>query len=670
MRIALAASEAVPFVKTGGLADVIGALPRFLGARGHDVAVFLPLYGAVKRSGQPLERVGVPPGTPFGLLSGRTPGSSVPFFFVEHDDFFGSREKPYADGSGDYGDNDRRFAFFSRAVLHALKLLSFRPDVLHVHDWQAAAAALFLRSHHGRDPFFRDAASVFTIHNLAYQGRFGAASFAHMGLPGSYFRSETLEFHGDLSLMKAGLVFADRLTTVSPHYALEIQTPEFGEGLDGILRSRAADLTGILNGIDTDIWNPETDPHLAARYSADRPEGKAACKDDLAARSGFARKDLPILGLVSRLVAQKGIDLVLEALPSLLERGLVNAVVLGSGERRFEEGFRWLERRFPGSFSSSTDFNDPQAHRIEAGADLFLMPSRFEPCGLNQMISMRYGTLPVVRPVGGLRDSVVPIERETVDAGLANGFHVPEASAYSLLKTIEWALAVREDAPLWRRLVRSAMSQDWSWDASARRYLAVFEDAMARRRSALARGEGFHEPASEGSADRGRPLPSTYGRDRLVGMRQSPDYLFAYWEIDGVAGGALERHGVAPGDLRLRVENLATGDTHFLEIDARGGRHYLRVRPRCAYRLAIGFFRGPEFVPVVASGEVPRPRPAPRPPFRRRARARRRAAARPAPVPGGAFAPEIVDAAATARVPEGSAAAFRPPSSEEGRSRA
>ncbi len=621
MKIALAASEAVPFVKTGGLADVIGALPLELGALGHEIVVLLPLYGRVKRGPFSLGRIAVPSGTPFGLLSATPPGTRVRFVFVEHDDFFGFRDAPYADAHGDYGDNDRRFVFFSRACLRALEILDFRPDVLHAHDWQAAAAALFLRTHHGRDPFFRGTASVFTIHNLAYQGRFGGASFGLTELPDSYFRPESLEFHGDLCLLKAGIVYADVVSTVSPTYSLEIQTPEHGQGLDGLLRSRRGDLVGILNGIDTRIWNPESDPFIAQPFSAARPEGKEACRLALAGELAFERKELPIAGLVGRLVEQKGIDLVLEALPPILERAELNAVVLGSGERRFVEGAAGLARRFPGSFRAVTEFDDPLAHRIEAGADLFLMPSRFEPCGLNQMISMRYGTLPVVRPVGGLKDSVVPVARDTVEKGSANGFHVSEQSARSLRETIEWALLVRRDDPRsWRRVVAAAMSGDWSWGRSAHLYVAAFEAAIARRRAGLSSGEGDLEPANPVSFERGEPLPKDYGRDRLVGMRQSPDRLFAYWELAGPTGREFLSR-VPPGDIRLRVENLSTGDAHDLAIAVEGGRHWIAVEPDCAYRLSIGHVAaGGEFVAVVVSGDVPRPRPGKRPARVRRVR--------------------------------------------------
>jgi starch synthase len=498
MRIVVASSEAVPFSKTGGLADVATALADALAGLGHSVWLITPHYPQIhakngSSNGIAIEPTGIRLEVPIGtrhvtgsVRRARLPGSAVTFFLIDQPGYF-DRPGLYQVNGADFRDNCERFVFFSRAVLALCQQLRLRPDVVHANDWQTGLIPALLTVE-GREPgTFETTGSIFTIHNMAFQGMFWHWDMLLTGLDWKYFNWKQMEFYNQLSLLKTGIIFADGLTTVSPTYAREIQTPEFGYGLDGVLRSRRQDLAGILNGVDTKIWNPQTDPALATNYSiVDVEEGKRACKRQLQAEFGLpVRDETPLLAIISRLTDQKGLDLLVQGAEALLTRDL-QLCVLGSGDAKYQDWFVELSRRLPEKVAIRIGFDEPLAHRIEAGADLFLMPSRFEPCGLNQMYSLLYGTVPLVRAVGGLADSVVDASADNMAHGTATGFSFSEYSPAELVKTIDRALALFADKPEWLRLARSGMNQDWSWRRSALQYIRVYERAMAKRCAALA----------------------------------------------------------------------------------------------------------------------------------------------------------------------------------------
>jgi starch synthase len=474
MEILFVSSEVAPWSKTGGLGDVAGSLPRALAARGHAVSVVSPrYYGVDVRQGfRPLHGAVRVRGEPTTLWLQQAGG--VSFYFVEHDRYFGSRRALYGDAHGDYGDNAERFAYLVRAALAVPSALGARPRIVHANDWQTGLVPFLLRTEHGQDPALARARSVFTIHNLAYQGIFSKHVVPALGLPWSVFRYDAMEFYDHLSFMKAGLVFADAITTVSPTYAREILTPENGAQLDPVLHLRAGDLTGILNGIDADEWDPARDPHLEAHYSAGNLEGKATCKAALQRELRLpVRPEVPLLGMVGRLAEQKGIDLVAAVLGRLAAQD-VQLAVLGSGERSLESVFVRASRDHPQQIAARIGFDEGLAHRIEAGADLFLMPSRFEPCGLNQMYSLRYGTAPVVRAVGGLEDTVEDYDGKDRGTGFKFREYHPRALWGALLRSLE---AFRDRAA-WQGIMRRGMALDFSWDRSAAGYEELYRKLL------------------------------------------------------------------------------------------------------------------------------------------------------------------------------------------------
>jgi starch synthase len=402
------------------------------------------------------------------------PAVTVPVYFIEDDAYF-ARPGLYGDASGDYDDNAQRFSFFCRAVLELLRHLDDFPQVVHCHDWATALLPAYRRFLAGTEAGYATLAMVYTIHNLAYQGLFPASMLPVTGLPQTLFHPDGVEFYGQLNFAKAGLQYADFLTTVSPSYAEEICTPELGAGLDGVLRQRRAVLVGILNGVDYEVWNPETDPALPAPYSAADPTGKSLCK--AAVLQAFAldkEPQLPLFGMISRLVDQKGLDLLAAILPTLLQLDL-RLVILGAGETRYQVILQEQARAFPDRLGFRMGFDDTLAHQIEAGSDCFLMPSRFEPCGLNQLYSLRYGTIPIVRATGGLRDTVIPFDPVS---GIGTGFVFSEATAAAFLAAVQQALAVFADRITWQRLRRNAMAEDFSWQQSALRYVDIYRRAM------------------------------------------------------------------------------------------------------------------------------------------------------------------------------------------------
>lgn len=482
MRIAFLASEVIPFAKTGGLADVAGALPKVLGRRGADVHVFLPYYRAV-RSAAPaisgsaafdLERAGRR--ERIEVLEHRAEGFTA--HFVVHDGYF-DRDFLYGPATGDYPDNGERFAFFSRAALEAMRALGFSPDVIHGHDWQAATAFAYLRRTLAGDPFFARAGTLFTIHNLAYQGLFERGVLARIGLPEALFNMHDLEFFGRVNFLKAGILYADAVSTVSPRYSREIQTPEFGCGLDGLLRTRADKLFGLLNGVDYAAWDPATDSRLPARYDLRDLGGKRTCRAALLREFGLpAGPRPPVVGMVTRLAGQKGLDIVCEALDGLFGLGCI-LVVLGTGDAKIQAFLEAAARKRPDRLGLRIAFDDRLARLIYAGSDLFLIPSRYEPCGLTQMYSLKYGTVPVVRATGGLDDTIREFDPAS---GTGTGFKFEAATAGALLGSVGKALEVRSDVAYWLQLVRNGMAEDFSWDRSAAAYLELYEKLSAARR--------------------------------------------------------------------------------------------------------------------------------------------------------------------------------------------
>ena len=478
LRVLMVASEATPFAKTGGLADVVGSLPPELKALGHEVAVVLPWYrGApVGDSRCVLEHAPVWLGSNSYLVRVHVSEvRGVAYYLVECPSLF-DREGLYVGPEGEFPDNHIRFAVLARAALVVARRL-FRPHVFHCHDWQAALVPLLLRHALAQDPTFLGVKTLLTIHNLGYQGVFARWQLGETGLDDSVFHPGCLEFYGDVNLLKGGIVSSDAVSTVSKGYAREIQTPEFGFRLDGLLRERAGVLYGILNGVDYSVWNPETDPFIPFNYSAADLSGKRACKSDLLRRVGLSAEavERPLVGIVSRFASQKGFDLLAEAASELASKEL-SLVALGAGEPRYESLFTDLAARYPDRISVRIAYDEALAHQIEAASDIFLMPSRYEPCGLNQIYSLRYGTVPVVRATGGLDD--------TIDS--STGFKFEEYSARALVAALGAALEAFRKAELWRRLMLNGMEKDYSWRVSAGEYAALYRRLARESREGVA----------------------------------------------------------------------------------------------------------------------------------------------------------------------------------------
>jgi starch synthase len=480
LHVAFAVAELEPYAKTGGLADVAAALPKALAKLGHRVTVFVPRYhGIAFPPGSFAGSVHVPVDSVHrsaGYYSrpGELPGLEI--VFVEHPPFF-DRPRLYDGGGRAYDDNRLRFAFFSRAVIEYFRSRGERPSVFHANDWHTGLLPVYLKAFYADDPTLHRCASVFTIHNIAYQGTFGSDTLGVLGLPWNLGTGDALEFHGGISYLKGGVQFSELITTVSPQYAHEIQTPGPSHGFDGVIRPRIADVIGILNGVDYDEWDPRVDRYIAKNYSADDLAGKAACKRELLAAFGLpGEPELPIVGVTSRLVYQKGFDIVAGAWWDLLRRPL-RMVMLGSGEPAVEDGLRSLAARDPSRFAIQVGYDTALAHKIEAGSDMFLVPSRFEPCGLTQMYALRYGSVPIVRSTGGLVDTVEPYDPAT---GQGTGFRFDTADGTGLLWAIDQALALYKRKKAWRSLMKTGMAKDFSWEKSARAYLDVYERARAR----------------------------------------------------------------------------------------------------------------------------------------------------------------------------------------------
>jgi starch synthase len=488
MKILFVASEGLPYSKTGGLADVVQALPKALVEMGHQVSVLLPRYRGNRITSTLVSSVTVSVGDQirFPSIAEGVSVAGVRYFFVDDPGYF-EREHPYGDKSGDYPDNAERFTEFSRVAIEFAKRVLL-PDVIHCHDWQTALVPLLLRTQHTNDPAVRSLPVVLTIHNLAYQGIFAQAALRKSGLPANLFSFDALEFYGRINLLKGGLLFADYLSTVSRRYAKEIQTPEYGAGLEGVILQRADRLVGILNGVDYSVWNPETDKFIAKNYSAQNLEGKKACKKDLLKTFRLPAdtdEDLerPLVGIVSRFADQKGFDLIAQVAREMMNEHL-SLVVLGTGQPEYENLFQLLAQSYPASAGVKIGYDDALAHKIQAGADIFLMPSRYEPCGLNQMYSLRYGTVPVVRATGGLDDTIQNFDQQTQQG---TGFKFDAYDGSSLLDCLRWALKTYHAREPWLALQKNGMAKDFSWKTSAASYVTLYE---AAKRSRIPRAAG------------------------------------------------------------------------------------------------------------------------------------------------------------------------------------
>ncbi len=482
MKILFVSSEVAPYAKTGGLADVSAALPAALSALGHDVIVMTPLYRPTKEAIAGLREA--IPSLAVNLSAGEVrtralidPAADIPVYFIEHDNYF-DRAGLYGENGKDYPDNAERYAFFCRAVLNACRHLKYYPDAIHCNDWHTALIPAYVRY----DRFFRSllppTPSILTLHNLAYQGRFDARQFAATGLPAWLYNGNGFEFYGAMNFLKGGILSADKLTTVSPSYAAEILRPEFGCGLDVALRRRYRDLCGILNGIDTSVWDPTTDPHIPKNYSSSDLEGKQCCKQHLLRELEMGGEaDGPLIGFVSRLVEQKGLDIITGALPELRHLN-VRLILHGEGDEQYHTILTRVGHDYPELVKIKIPYDDRFSHRIQAGTDMVLMPSRFEPCGLTPIYGLRYGSIPIVRETGGLKDSV---KSYCPPAGDGNGFTFSEYDAYALLEKIREAASLFLDREQWQRVMKNAMQGEFSWQRSAARYIRVYEAAIEEK---------------------------------------------------------------------------------------------------------------------------------------------------------------------------------------------
>lgn len=493
LRILFVASEVNPFAKTGGLADVAMALPKALARLGHDVRIAMPCYKTIDRKHYEMSYLADFPvkiGNFTHTCVVREGGldakndkkrqrsrPKVPVYFIDSYEYF-NRDGLYGE-TGDYPDNARRFGFFCRAALELPKLIGFKPDVIHVNDWQTGLVPLFMKRFHAADPFYRETGSIFTIHNIQYQGVFDLQALVDLDLTWEYYSPQYLEFYGKINLMKSGIIFSDIVNTVSETYAREIQTTAAGMGLEGLLSDRKNDVYAIVNGIDYDEWNPETDTNIKAQYSFNGIARKSVCKADLQKCAGLPQTDVPVIGMVTRLADQKGLDILARAMDGLMKMDL-QLVLLGTGEKRYIDMMADFSARYPDKCASFLKFDAFTAPKIYAGSDFFLMPSRFEPCGTGQLIALKYGTIPIVRATGGLLDTISHFDVRT---HRGNGFSFNEYNETALLKCVEYALTIFQNRQMWNLLVNNAMSCNFSWDSSAQKYVDLYRRAIAIRNS-------------------------------------------------------------------------------------------------------------------------------------------------------------------------------------------
>jgi starch synthase len=484
LSIALVASEATPFSKTGGLADVAGALPTALAALGHSVSLFVPLYMEVDRDKYKIPKRGGKLQVPVSarIVDGKyrkITWRGVEVYFIENDGYY-HRQGLYTSAGGDHPDNAERFSFFCRAALLAMKKAKVRPDVIHVNDWQSALTPVYLQELYQNDKALGSAATVITIHNMGYQGHFSPIEWHLLGLDYSLYNMNGLEFYGKINFLKGGILYSDIITTVSGTYSKEIQTPDGGWGLDPILRDRSKDVFGVVNGIDTDEWNPDTDKYIAANFKKGKMDGKARCKEALLNELGLPVDEDPLIVMITRLAEQKGVDIGFKAVERAIGLGIKFAL-LGSGSKQYEDWAMRLQAKYPANVSIHLGFDEARAHRMIAGADMFLMPSLYEPCGLTQMYSLAYGTAPIVRKTGGLNDTVSDFDGEN---GTGVGFKFNEYSFKATFEKIREATTLYRDFPMkWNRMMENAMSEDNSWARSAREYQLLYRMAMDRKQN-------------------------------------------------------------------------------------------------------------------------------------------------------------------------------------------
>ncbi|HLG31910.1 MAG TPA: glycogen synthase GlgA [Ignavibacteriaceae bacterium] len=489
-KILFVTSEVVPFVKTGGLADVSAALPQMLAELGHEIRIVVPKYGAVDDRKFKIHEVVRLKDLPvkignkdvvFSLKSCFLPGQKVrvQIYFLDNQEYFGSRNSLYSDPmtGKDYPDNDERFTLLSRAVFELIIKLGWIPDIIHCNDWQCGLIPAYLKTVYKDEENFDQFKTLFTIHNLAYQGEFNSSAFKVTGLPDYLNSNKGILNKGKVNFMKSGLQFADVINTVSETYANEIRTSdELGEGLKDVLAKRKNDLYGIINGIDTKVWNPEKDKHLPKKYSLKNIQQKVVNKQALAEKFGFEfNEEIPIIGLISRLYDSKGIDLIQKAFPQIIKQD-IQFILLGTGDKKYHLFFDQMSRKYRQKFACYLGFNDDLAHLIEGGADMLLMPSKYEPCGLNQMYSLKYGTVPIVRETGGLADTVI---RYNEKAGQGNGFMFKKYNTIDFLTELKHAIKIYNDKEVWTKIVRNGMKADFSWDSSAKKYIELYKTILS-----------------------------------------------------------------------------------------------------------------------------------------------------------------------------------------------
>jgi starch synthase len=603
LRILFVTAEAVPYSKTGGLGDVGGSLPRALARRTVDVVAVVPYYRATRQQKHHVHviapRIEVPVGNgsiPVRILetSARSPdGHRV--LFVDCPELF-DRAGIYGELGHEYADNVFRFGVFCGAALELVRKLPLPVDVFHVQDWQGSMLPV-MRATRYRDDAVGRIPVVLTIHNLQYQGLARHEVLDHLGLPRTLDNFEYLEFFGRINTLKGGIVFSDFITTVSRRYAREILTADFGGGLEGVLLNRRRDIVGVVNGIDDEDWNPARDRKLVAPYSRENPSGKARCKEELQRVLGLpVNPGRPILGFIGRMAEQKGIDLLESALGSLLERDL-QVVFLGTGQPEYERRMDAARRRWPGRVAGVLGYSEDLAHRYAAGLDMLLVPSRFEPCGLVQLYSLRYGTIPVVHRVGGLADTVLAVTPYTLRSGEGTGFPFPYYTVESLLKAVDRALQHYRQPEVWAQLVRNCMAQDWSWDRSAERYVKMFRKVVRERGgrppriTPLHRGMRVHSTRGP-YQEYGPALPAAYGIDTLRLLPQSPFWVFAYFELaEGTRGMLRQRAGGGDEFLTLALDALDHGEVLRRPAGGPVGEHWFPVEPDRQYRVRL-LFRG------------------------------------------------------------------------------
>ena len=487
LNIVMVASECVPFVKTGGLADVVGALPKALKERGHEVCIILPKYSSIDPAKYPMERIHAPMGVWMGdqkeewcAVDQHITEDGISVYFIENDQFF-KRDRPYNDQQNrDYIDNAERFAFFSRAALQLCIDKEIRADIFHVHDWPTALLPAYLELWHSNSEIIGKAASVLTIHNIDHQGLFGKDHFSYTGLGWQHFSAKKFEHYDAVNYLKGGIYFADLVNTVSPTYAVETRTTDLGRGMQASLNDKGAYYTGILNGVDYGEWNPENDPLIPANYSVDNLEGKKLCKQALQERFGLeVNPDIPVIGIVSRFAGQKGLDILYPAIKQAMYKMRVQFAVVGSGDKQLEAKYMAMPGQYPGRVGSYIGYSNDLAHLVESGADFFVMPSRFEPCGLNQLYSLRYGTLPIVRSTGGLEDTV---EQYQEASGEGTGFKFHDATPQAVYSTIGWAISTYYDRPHHlKAMIQRAMKKRFDWVGSVDQYLHGYQQVIKHK---------------------------------------------------------------------------------------------------------------------------------------------------------------------------------------------